>query len=351
MLHGVSRVRSGFIGDVGEMSETANIQEMAEKLFVEIFEVFGWSRCGGFNRNWDCKDPERHDGRATHPSDVVGAYKDPYTPNVVLVNADLKSLKKESITLAGVERALFSLAQAVECVHKSEDWQTAYTNGLSNWDAVGMLLIYNNDNQYDESKWPSVLTAIDEAYRLISKGRRVYIVGPGDVRHLLTVATDLIRFSERCGGERQFYSHQGVIHRAARVFQSSATLEMLLGPLLIVRLRDRAPLKRKNDHPALSDDWMVVYYRGPGTSINEFVYLIDVIFRLDLLRESNSRIDLKLTAAASNATETWAHAVDTYVSRYPNIEDMRVALAQIKPQHATRYAEVFFQKEIGMRTS
>jgi hypothetical protein len=90
------------------MAETENIARMAAKVSDEVFTVFGWQTKGPINQNWTCST-EAH-GKATHPSDVVFWYDDPYSTARVFINTDLKSYAATSISKAAVAGAVSSLA-------------------------------------------------------------------------------------------------------------------------------------------------------------------------------------------------------------------------------------------------
>src|SRR6478609_7453511 len=69
------------------MSETRNISDIAEKVSRELFGVFGWQRSTGpLDTNWPCATKSH--GAATHSSDVVYWYDDPYSEDRLQLKLD-----------------------------------------------------------------------------------------------------------------------------------------------------------------------------------------------------------------------------------------------------------------------
>jgi len=106
------------------MAETANISKMAEKVSKEIFSEFFWEKIGTMDFNWTCIQ-DRHN-KKTHPTDVVFRYEHPYDNKFININFDLKSYKKDSISVTSIRKALESLALASECTQLSDEWKKVY---------------------------------------------------------------------------------------------------------------------------------------------------------------------------------------------------------------------------------
>jgi hypothetical protein len=83
------------------MPETGNTSEMARKLAVDMFGVFGWRDAGAHDQDWECVTRAHGPKGKTHPSDVVFQYDDPYESKRIYVNTDLKSYAKGTITYTG----------------------------------------------------------------------------------------------------------------------------------------------------------------------------------------------------------------------------------------------------------
>jgi hypothetical protein len=325
------------------VSETQNIARMAEKLSEEVLGVFGWKIVGGLNRNWTCVEPERHDSRKHHPTDVVFGYVDPYSPNTVLVNTDLKAYASGSITKERIGDAISSMAQAAECLEVSQEWQDAYAKSYPNWRGVGLVFVHNTDGSYDGAKFADLLDSLDETTRTLKDGCLVWVMGPAEVDYLWLVATDIDKYRARHSATVRFFHHQRVTQRVGQEFSQSASIESLMGPWQIIQVV--APKDRRPDGV---EHHYVVFYRGPGRTVDEFVYLIDVLFRLELFRDDHVRVDLRLVQAAANAPETWTHAVEVYLSKNLNMPATRTQLEAVKVGSITHTRPKFSETEIGL---
>jgi len=128
--------------------ETAGIAELANKISKELFEWFKWERVPVLDQNFRCVKQEKHAPRKktdhTHPVDVVFHYVDPYLGRRVLLNTDLKSYAKGSISASAIRSALRSLAQTIDCACVSEEWSGRYDLTNESLDVRGMLFVYNN---------------------------------------------------------------------------------------------------------------------------------------------------------------------------------------------------------------
>jgi hypothetical protein len=110
------------------VAETSNISKIAEILANDFFSRFLWNDTGGWNQNWICvrddhalpnkksrkaeggketadvsddvlEDSSAIDGSgvhkiASHPSDVVFYYDEPYSVTRTYVNTDLKVIRR-----------------------------------------------------------------------------------------------------------------------------------------------------------------------------------------------------------------------------------------------------------------
>src|SRR5437763_1617077 len=132
------------------MAETANIAKMAEQLSKQLFNEFLWRPIGSTNQNWPCEESERHKA-ATHPSDVVFFYDNPYAVSRTYVNCDLKSYKASSIKAAAISSAMESLANTLHCAEKSPEFQHQFTHEHVNTEICGLLFVYNHDGEYDKN--------------------------------------------------------------------------------------------------------------------------------------------------------------------------------------------------------
>lgn len=321
------------------MAETANRAAIADKVFSEVFHVFGWERLAGKNRNWACALPDRHmtpmgDPKKTHPSDLVCRYDDPYFDRSVYVNIDLKAFSETSITKPRVGGAVHDLAMASECLHVSKEWQDAYVRSGDNARSVGLLFLTNSDGKY-VGNFRELVEMSDQSNRALGAGSRMYLMGPADVAYLWNVATDIQKLCAGLKCEHAFFYPNLIRRPARRPEGGTASIESLTGPWLFVRLlTGDAPRK------------YVVYYRGRGSTFEEFAYLIDLLLRLQL--EETSEIQVRLVNPDPKAAEKWPLAVDYYVSRFHELDELKERLTKIKPTTVSTAFYRFSEIEIGL---
>ncbi len=173
------------------MSETGNIEELAKIVSRDIFKWFKWKMCA---IKEECTEREifiKGYNKKTHPADVVFYYDDPYSGNVTYLNTDLKSYKKGSITSTSISNALKSLSLSVECANVSEDWQDKYlVNDLGFDYAIGLLFIYNHDDEFDKDL-VDVIDSIDFEKINIPENVSLTIFDPQKIRTLVNIVTDM----------------------------------------------------------------------------------------------------------------------------------------------------------------
>ena len=120
------------------MAETINIAKMSEKLSKGIFGEFLWQRMEHTNLNWPCEDQEKHEVK-THPSDVVFWYDEPYSQSRTYVNCDLKSYAKGTINAGNIREAIESLAKALSCAEKSQEFHEKFVHSNVSAEMCGLL--------------------------------------------------------------------------------------------------------------------------------------------------------------------------------------------------------------------
>ena len=323
------------------MSETNNIATMATKISSEIFTVFGWQRVGPQDTNWECVN-EGHE-KKTHPSDAVFWYDEPYRDERLYINVDLKSYSAQTVEKSDLAKAVRSMALSVECANQSNDWQKRFAAEGFNRSVAGMLFIYNHDAEYDGDFQRKIENVDEKSFNLASK-LKMYIVGPPVIAYLRTVANDInvLRGTEEMpkASECKFYYPDLVEVRARSNSLAAATVEMLTGPWQIMRYR--------NEKQGASWDEVLMYYRGEGESVDEFMYLIDYLFRFQLL-EDNARIRLRLPRGKAEAPATFERASERYANHFAISRDIQKRLKQISCEIVPNVVTKFSEIELGMR--
>lgn len=322
------------------MSETENIALMAKKVSDEIFEVFGWTRVGPPNQNWTCVELEKHakTRSLTHPSDAVFKYRDPYSGLDQYVTMDLKSLGAGSIQGAKIIRALRSLSQSAECGIKSESWQNLYLQPGDNPALIGLLFVYNHDNEYDKN-FDQQLSRITPSKISASSSHRTYAMGPYRVNYLTTIANDItwLRGKRRLPDQAfcQFYYPDSHSSRPRQQLSPIATLESLLGPWIVIRYEE------VNQNASVGRG-VYVYYSGPGESEDEFQYLFDYLFRYQLV-DGVGPVEIRLALPHAEASAVFEKAKRLYLKNYWSILD-ESKTGSVKRMETLKYASIATQK-------
>jgi hypothetical protein len=297
--------------------ETSNTAEMARTLATELLGIFGWKKVGSKEQNWDCVTPEHKNEKdkekKTHSTDNVFSYDDPYEPKRVYLNTDLKSYAAGTIKKGMLKKELRSLAQTTECACKSEQWQKLYQSEEHNSKILGLLFIYNHDGNFDES-FTDFFDSVRASSIKLQSPHKVVVFGPKLITYLASVANDILTTSARqkfdlkdCG----FYYPELIRSRTRSDQLNAATIEMLTGPWQILR------------HPPFENQRLggyLIYYNGSGATTDEFKYLIDYIFRYQLLRELGT-IEIRTVGASNDAASNFAKAKAAYAEDFYGFED------------------------------
>lgn len=322
------------------MAETDSIARMAEKVSKEIFEVFGWTRKGPLNKNVTCVTPV-HD-KATHPSDVVFCYTDPYRMEDIYVNTDLKSYAKGTITKQKITPALQSLALSVECANKNPKYHELFVDLTANYSIIGMLFIYNHDAGYDNSLTDKYTKIDDEAIR-ISKETELYLIEPILIRYLEIVANDITRkFLEGCKPSEstyQFFYPNLITEKPVHQYHNAATIESIVGPWQIIRYMNKGL------------ENFIVYSTCKGT-MDECTYLIDYLFRYQLVGKGQ-KISIRMPNADQDAAAFFESAKDQYFKVsfgvFATSDALKESQDSITFDEVKKISSQFSETEIGMR--
>ncbi len=323
------------------MAETANIATIAERLSKEMFSSFRWKRVGSLNTNWKCaKDSHK---LKTHPSDAVWWYDEPYSAVRTFVNTDLKSYAKGSITSDTIHKAIRSLSLAVDCAEVAPEWQELYSPDEVAWQVVGLLFVYNHDGQYD-TEFGSILSRLTPSELRLPNQRRVVVLGPKDICELDTIYNDICRESQQVPAMRSdsaglslFYpdTRRVRLHRN-RGWQQPIAIDTLTSPIIVYKV--------KTDVAVPDYDHLYVYYRRPGDTRDEFLYLIDYLFAFQQVRTANA-IHVRLVGLTNVKAEVnFQNALEHYRRLYEPGDD----LDKITCHRVTRTVTAFSELAIGM---
>lgn len=321
--------------------ETSTIAEMARKVSDEIFAVFGWELVLPADQNWVCVNAD-HD-KTTHPSDVVFRYRHPYRQRTVHLTTDLKSFGASSINKQQIAKALKSLAMSASCAAISSEWQDLYAAPDCNLEVAGLLFVYNHDDEYT-GNFRDLLVGADATKLEMPPTTLLHVLDPARISYLATVANDITSLRGRRqlphAGEHFWFFYPDLIGEHARTDQpQAATIETLCGALIVCRYihtRAAAPVTGA-----------LVYYGREGSTVDEFKYLIDYLFRYQLINNCDEVL-IRLPASANNATAVFSRAITAYLADFNDLPDLRERLARVKVEPVTSIIKSFSRVALGM---
>jgi hypothetical protein len=332
------------------MGETQNIAKLSETAFGDIFKHFGWTAHPLTNARWKCegKGHLTPTNRKTyaHPTDAVYFYQPPYREERVAVNIDFKSYSKDTLERLDLSNAVQSLARSVECANRSEQFQQMFLDG-GGVEVVGLLFVFNHDNKYEPEKFARLLTGLTREEREIGKLRRLFIMGPADVAYLLAISNDMLNtHAELLKANRNFESSFFFPHLMEHPVHPSAalSLEALTGPWQIIKLAGT-----DDDKP---DTRYHIYCRAKGSSVDELEYMIDYMFRYQLVAP-HTKIWLRLVDPDPNAATYFDTAKRQYAARSygtPQMDAlMNDQMGTIQYQSVRKLSYLFSEVEAGMK--
>jgi hypothetical protein len=324
------------------MAETANIAKMAEKLSKELFAEFLWQRSGSTNINWPCEDEVAHE-KKTHPSDVVFYYDEPYSQARTYVNCDLKSYAKETISAGSIRAALESLARALSCAEKSDEFRKNFLHDHVSPEICGLLFVYNHDGEYDKD-FDALLAKIKVEKLDIPPKSKIVVFGPSDVYWLNNVRHE-IAYMRGGGGElpdrehcRFFYPHLVRRKNVQLEHAKACTLEMMTAPWVILAYTNPKKQNRTG---------FVVFCRKRGKSVAEYLYLIDYLMHYQVLVEDTD-VFIRTLDADPMAAAYFSKAKDQYVEEYGGGSEIKERLNAIQFGQINDVRTKFSEIELGM---
>lgn len=290
------------------MAENEHTAHQAELKASELFSEFFWSKLGPTNHDWPCEDKETHKVD-THPCDVVYYYDEPYAARQTYVHCDLKSYAKGTITAAAVKAAVESLAKQVACAERSEEWRKLHTHENVTFSVSGLLFVYNHDGEYEADFQKNLVHIAPELLQL-PRGSKLFVLGPKEIFWLDNIRSEIQRMRGKAtpelpGPAHCFFYHPQLMRRANLQVKKAkaATLETLTSPIIILESRDPRRAHLRN---------VVVFYSRPGDQVDEFMYLIDIMRKYDLLNIDTS-VTVKTLHASPISSPTFQKAQLQYI--------------------------------------
>jgi len=349
--------------------ETGPIAEMAKHVSKNVFKWFKWELIPQYDQNFDCTKQEKHaptkKQEHTHPVDVVFKYNDPYLDHSVLLNTDLKSYSKASITSPNIRSALKSLAQTIDCARVSEEWRERYdTTGTA--EIRGLLFVYNHDAEWDRD-FSNLLLPIkkkkdeegEDARGLtanslpLEAGQLIHIVEPRTIAYMTTIVADAQRLHTEGSfpsTNYYFFYPDLKLHKArGDKYGHPATIEMICGPFLILEHDQITKYDEVSKEPKVTfQAGFVVFYNRPGNSHLEFMYLFDVLSSYQILAGSNKlRIRVAHPSPNKNIRNNFMRAIDMYIHDWGFDEYKREYLTSIEFEIIEIQKSSFSKEELG----
>lgn len=287
--------------------ETANIAEVANKVSKDIFGWFRWEKLPLMDENFPCHKVDVHKRKKTknitpshtHPVDTVFRYFDPYLNKYIYLNTDLKSYKKSSLKPSEVKKAIDSLSKTLDCAMSSVHWKRKYVLSDDPYEIRSLLFIYNWDKEYDADLMKELSKLKLEELPLTTDSI-IHILDPERITYIYSVVKDLeglIARKELPGDDYSFFYPDLVLHKAHGLQEKyPATIEALCSPYMLMK---HGPVNefREIDGELIKTEknqsGYVIYYNEPGSTDKEFVYLFDVLSKLQIL-SSQSLIKLRV---------------------------------------------------------
>lgn len=318
------------------MAETVNIAGVANKIVEDIFKWFKWEINSRMDENFPCTKGEKHKVSSTncltHPVDVVFSYFDPYLNKTILLNTDLKSYAKASVTATAIRKAMKSLANTVDCAQSNPVWKSRYTEEGKNYDIRGMLLVCNHDDTYDKEFFTH-FSGIRLDKLVEKKNEIIHILEPKRIKYLFDVITDmqkLIANDTFPKDDYSFYYPELHLHKKNGNYQNyPATIEVLTSPYMIIQHGKVIKYDSSGNPDVKNKEGFIFYYNREGSTEHEFIYLFDTISRFQML-DKNIRIRVAHNKANDNILTNYDNAINSYVSAWGSDSYKKEQLKAIK---------------------
>lgn len=322
------------------MSETGNIEDLAKEISKDIFKWFKWKRCKLTDVNVACIS--EHHKKKTHPVDVVYYYDAPYSGSTIYLNTDLKSYKKGTIQPSKISSALKSLSMSVECANISEDWQDKFiVDSTTSGKVLGLLFIYNHDNEFDKSL-SDLVSTMDLSKIEINENVEIVLFDPDRIRNLLNIVNDLKDLIADDTLPRVdytfFYPDLVMTRRHGEEWDQPASIDALTSPWLMIKHRSTAQIA----------EGYLIYYQMSGKTVEEFIYLVDAMSRYQMLL-SDKPIRVRFTNPDETAPNNFNKAILEYSRLWGDDPGRKKQLDRIDARRITKVVPNYCPYEIGMR--
>lgn len=328
------------------MGETANIAAMAEILSNKLFGVFGWKQHGPPNFNFT--DDTGLKAKKKHPCDMIFGYSNPYGDDPEYLLTDLKSYMAQSVeSKEKLETAIKGLASALTCSRKSLGFKRHLPDESGTINAL--LFIFNNDAKFDRD-FPCLMEAKAPSNVQIPHNARLYVMGPPDIQFLCNIVNDLAKvYGEdvELAGQFKFFYPNLIGKIPAKNEWEAASPEMLLSKFIAVIYEKQKRTKEGEETVVTKEKHTNIYYRGEGSSPEEFCFLFDYCFRYSLI-DDYKIINLKMPTAGENCLNNFEKAKHLFSEHFYKQDISFKKLEQIQLTIIEAVTVTFHEKNIGM---
>jgi hypothetical protein len=216
-----------------------------------------------------------------------------------------------------------------------------YVHHNKNAKIIGLLFVYNHDEAYD-SNFQGLLENVNREKLDIPKGSKIVVMGPSDIQWLNNVHSE-ITFMR--GNSQQLppphlcrFHHPNLVRRKNVQETSSATIEMLMGPWIV--------MKYKEDVNSKED--VIVFYRGRGKAAEEFLHLIDYLLYYQLIDKGIS-VKVRTLDPDPASSAIFSKAISDYLEALGGGADIEKRLRAIEYKQISRIRMTFSLVELGMK--
>lgn len=355
------------------MAENGPREDIAKLVSDRLLSLFKWEQYGPYDQDFPCRKEKKHvvgtkSQSHTHPVDVVFGYKDPYSNRTVYLNTDLKSYAQGSINPGMIESALTSLAKTIDCAENSQAWQKKYAIAPGNFEVRGLLFVYNHDNKqqkefidffYPPKREPKQRGRSPKPVQLsnipVPKNKQLHIIEPILLNYLLTVSADInemVKLGTFPRKEYGFYYPDLTYHKVLSSEEYlPATIELLSSPFMIIKHDAVYEYDRiKGEENIIYESGYVVYYNRSSDTDYEFLYLLDLLSKYQLLTP-NIKIRLRIpqTSASSSARSHFNRAIEKYAHEWGYDDELKSQILNIDLDLIPHCREFYTSENIGWK--
>lgn len=330
------------------MSETANIAAIAELISQRLFNAFGWRPVGPVNFNFQENASLETKRRTKWPCDIVFEYSDPFHSSPIYLLTDLKSYSKSTVEDKNkIKGSITSLGSSLRAAVNSDGFQRHLPEDGARISAL--FFIYNHDEGY-EKDFETVITANMPSPLDLPANSSLYIFGPSHIRFLLDIFNDLQKvFGEDEVASRRFrFYYPNLVSKVPDKNEwSTATPEMLLSPYIPVIFDRETRIKEGDATIAKEQRNIQLYYRGPGSTHEEFCFILDYLFKYSIVDDC-AKVSIRIPAPDGNYQSQFAKAKEEFSKHFYSQDQVFQKLNAIECKNIPTQSQKFSDIEVGM---